>query len=426
MKHITTICLLMLVASTAGAQQLLTWEDAVSEALRNNHGIAVARNSSAIAENSAHIGNAGMLPRLDASAGATYRGDEPATGGETITGTAMTAGLSLGYTLFDGLGNISTFHRLQSSSFLGKLELKNSIENTLLSVSDAYFAVARAKENLVISEELVTISLERLERAEKRFEYGQAVTVDVLSAQVDLRADSVTLLNARLTFDKARRDLNVLLNQDGEAAYEVEERVPVPGEYELNGLLETAQESNTAYRMYLTNLDIAGHDLDIATSAFLPRLNLSASYGYQQNNSDLSMAFDNSLTNYSVGLTLSLNIFQGFQNSISRQNATLRVRSGELLAEEALLTLQASIRNAWQQYVNSNYIYAVEQRSLQAAELNFEKTKEQLALGQVTTTQFREAQLNLINIRSSISSARYDVRYQELMLQRLAGVLVQE
>ena len=68
---------------------------------------------------------------------------------------------------------------------------------------------------------------------------------------VDLRADSVTLLIARLALDKTRRDLSVLLNRNESETFEVDASVPAAGEYELEGLLETAQEQNTTYRIYL-------------------------------------------------------------------------------------------------------------------------------------------------------------------------------
>ena len=47
-------------------------------------------------------------------------------------------------------------------------------------------------------------------------------------------------------------------------------------------------------------------------------------------------------------------------------------------------------------------------------------------LGQLTTTTFREAQLNLINEQKSIASARYDAKILELKLKRFAGKLVTE
>ena len=66
----------------------------------------------------------------------------------------------------------------------------------------------------------------------------------------------------------------------------------------------------------------------------------------------------------------------------------------------------------------------LEEKNLESAELNFKRTQELFNLGQVTTTQFREAQLNLISARNNISSAKYTAKLLEIELMRLSGQLL--
>jgi outer membrane protein TolC len=49
------------------AQNTLTLGMAVKQAMEHNHGILVAQNNSEIAQNNARAGNAGLLPKVDAT-----------------------------------------------------------------------------------------------------------------------------------------------------------------------------------------------------------------------------------------------------------------------------------------------------------------------------------------------------------------------
>ncbi|MGD9900126.1 MAG: TolC family protein, partial [Calditrichaceae bacterium] len=70
--------------SQVDGQELLTIQDAVNIALEKNHGILVSRNNESASRNNIHLGNAGMLPKIDIVASTYYNDNEI----ETLTGTA--------------------------------------------------------------------------------------------------------------------------------------------------------------------------------------------------------------------------------------------------------------------------------------------------------------------------------------------------
>src|SRR4051812_2658469 len=70
-KHkVFPFCILLLVSQGALCQGL-TLENAIDRALSNNFSIRIEKNVSAIRDNDATIGNAGMLPAIDATASYT-------------------------------------------------------------------------------------------------------------------------------------------------------------------------------------------------------------------------------------------------------------------------------------------------------------------------------------------------------------------
>ena len=70
-------------------------------------------------------------------------------------------------------------------------------------------------------------------------------------------------------------------------------------------------------------------------------------------------------------------------------------------------------------YGFANYQYrlnllSIELVNYQTAQLNFDRSKEAIALGQITSLQFREAQLNLIRVLNRINEAKYAAKQSEL------------
>ena len=425
--QILTLLIVVIISQITFAQEMLTLEDAIGIALTENHNVQVARNNAEISENNAHIGGAGLLPRLDIVSSANYTDNEIKTQSGTVNekSTRTSAGIQASYTLFDGLSNIYTYKKLNSLGESGELQARNLIELSIIEVSNVYFMVAEASENLKLVLESLEISRQRLERAQNRSQFGQANTIEVLSAEVDFNTDSVSYINAKLLLNQAKRNLNVLLNRELDSDFRVSFDVEFLENLNLPELQNKAIQNNAAYLLSTKNKQQSEFNLKIAESSYMPKLDFQTFYGYNQTENELGITMNDPKRNFTAGLSLNFNLFNGFQNSVNRQNAQIQLKNEQILQEEALLNLQSDVKNNYQAYQNSLYVLKVQQKNLQPAQLNFNRTKELYELGQVTTTQFREAQLNLIRAKNNILSAKYDAKINEIQLRRLSGSLLE-
>ena len=423
MRYALALCLLLLAAHAASAQEVLTFDQAVAMALEHNSNIQVARNNAAMAKSNVHIGNAGFLPRLDVNGAVIYQDAERGLGPEDPL-TLTSAQAQVRYTLFDGFGNVYRLRKLEVDGELGEIEARSQIENTLFTVAQAYYAAAAADENLRIARERLAVSRERLERTEKRGSFGQARTVDVLAAQVDLNTDSVTVAQAQLRGEEAVRNLNVLLNREAAHMFTMDREVRFVKIPSQKVLQKSAAQYNASYRASMQALQGAKISLKIVDAARWPQLDLAASYGYTQTEKDLSIRLGDPNKTWNLTATLTFNVFNGFQTRIQRQNARISARNQQLREGQARLDLEKEVTNAYEAYRNSRLILDLERQNLKAAETNFLRTQELYDLGQVTGTQFREAQLNLIRAKSSIANAKYTAKLNEAYLLRLTGQLL--
>lgn len=436
---------MILVANSKVAAQdaLLSREEAVDKALENNFGIKVARNRLDIAENNKSILNSGYLPSLSATAGANYNRDDatiefpgqflddgsPRPDLEINQAEAQryNSALRLDYTLFDGLGRYYNYKSLKEQYALSELQARETIENTMLELFSIYFEVARLTENREVLEQGLQISKDRITRSQYAFDYGQNTRLDILNAQVDVTNDSIILLNNRLQLANAKRDLNVVLNEDLNYGFEVDTVIRFLPKLQLDDFVSKALENNVAILQTERNLAINEYDIKVSRSGYLPTVGLSGSYGWNLNQSAASAFFpgtNNETWNLGLGASLSWNIFDGGNTTVRVKNARIAYDNQELLQKQVELEVNRDIQNALAIYENRLEIFHIQEQNVVTNQNNFERSREQFQLGRITSIEFRQAQINLLNAQTNKNLAKYDAKLAELQLLQLTGQLL--
>ena len=437
------LCAMGLATPLAAQDSLLSREQALQLALENNFGIQVAKNQVDIAGNSSSILNSGFLPSLTASAGAVYNRDDstiefpgqllengqprPDTELNKAEAQRYNSGLRVDYILFDGLGRLYNYKSLKAQYALSELQARETIENTMLQLFSVYFEVARLTENEKVLEEALNISRDRITRAEYAFEFGQNTKLDILNAQVDVTNDSINLLNARQQLANTKRDLNVVLSQNLNTTFEVDTIVRFIPRLQLESYISEAETNNVAVLQAERNLAINEYDIKVSRSGYLPTVGLSGTYGWNLNQSAASAFFPGTNTetwNMNLGATLTWNLFDGGGTTVRLKNAKIAYENQELLSKQVALEVERDIQNAVAIYENRLEIYRIQEQNVITNQNNFERSREQFQLGRITSIEFRQAQINLLNAQTNKTLAKYDAKLAELQLLQLTGQLL--
>ena len=415
------------------AQKLVSVSEAIELALENNYGIKIISNNKEIAKNNASILNSGYLPTVSSSSGATFNRDnleaEFANGESTALNGAKSsrynASINLNYTLFDGLGRYYDYKRLKETYKLSELQARETIENTIAQLYVVYYNVAQVTENVAVLKKTLTISKDRITRADYQFEYGQGTMLNVLNAQVDINNDSINLINAKQLLVNTKRDLNVVLGNVISSEFSVDTSVYFKLNIDQNDLANKMKSNNVNLLQLDKNIMINTFIVKANKSGYLPSLGLTGSYGWNKgNNNAASFVAVSTNTGLSGGLSLSWNLFDGGATATRVTNAKIELENRSLEKESMVIDIERNFKNAWDDYQNKLTIFQVQENNIITSTNNFNRTQEKYKLGQATSIEFRQAQLNLINSELNRNQAKYAAKIAELTVLQLSGELL--
>ncbi len=428
------IRILFVLVGFNGIAQELSLEQAITIALQSNHNIQVQKNQIEIAKNNSTIGNANLLPKVDING--NYSVSQSTTDIQFVTDPAPQKGLeseskssglsaNLSYTLFDGLGNIRTYQKLQEQEELAEVQTRLNIESTLMQVINGYFEVLRNQTQLEIFKNTLAISKDRLARLEGSYQYGSGNKIDILNAQVDFNTDSANVLNTQQALENSKFNLNYLLGREIETDFTVVNFALTEDAVNYESVKSKALSNNANILLSQTNLSVSELDKKINQSKYMPIVAGSLKYGYSSSESSPSVVLSNKSLGLTGALTLTWNLFDGNKKRTALQNAKISMDNNELLRQQAVLSIDKELANYYGLYENNKALVNLETQNLEVAKLNLQRSKDLFQQGQITNVEFRQAQLNLLNTESRLNNAIYATKITEYEIKRLAGELIQ-
>lgn len=433
MKKYSIVVGLLCYSAFGFAQELLNPEEAVKIALENNFGIQISKNLESQAQNNASVLNSGYLPTLTTTAGANLSKDtqeatfqdgrnQAVDGAET---KRYNASVNLNYTLFDGLGRMYTYKALKEQYALSSLAVRQTIEQTLLQLYAAYFDVAQLEERVQIFEKTLENSKMRLQRAQKRFEFGSTSRLEVLNAKVDANTDSINLLQQIQSLSNSKRNLNLILARDLEENFSSNPNVRFVSDSVLYVHRSAYASNNVRLLQAERNQEISLLQLKVQKSNLLPQLNLTGAYGYSEGVFPATnfLASSNS-RGVSAGLSLNWNIFSGGRQQVAIRNAKLAKESQELQELQIQQEVDRDLRNAEGNYRNARVTYELQIDNVITAEDNYNRSQKRFELGQITSIELRQAQLNTLTTELSRVQAKFTAKLAELEYLLHCGALL--
>ena len=433
MKKLVILLFTIIVSGILHAQ-VLNLEEAIRIALSNNYGIIIAQQEEQAFKTDVHPGAVGLFPTIDAGGVGSYSysstnqefngGIFPAVEGVEASQNNQSAKVSASYLLFNGGSRIRLYSKLKASGELSELQTKITIESTLLQVVNAYYEVVRVRNQLDFIKSSIDLSRDRLERIKINNEYGNSSKIDVLNAQVDFNSDSSNCVNAELNLRKSKNELNYLLGRKIAFEFDVSGNIELPTIKEVSEYLKNAKQNNTLVLLSNIQLNMAELDKKISSSNFMPILSTNLDYGYTGSASDVGVFKSASSIGYTGSVSLKWNLFDGLKKQKALEKAKINIEVNKNKQQQTLLNIEKEVQNYYDALSQNIKLLSLENQNKGVAKINLERSKDLLNNGSITSLQFRQAQLNLLQIENRINNLNYAIKVYDYQLLRMTNDLV--
>ena len=415
----------------------LSLAEAIDLALARNPDRQISALDAAVAANDATRENAGYLPTLDATAGvagsrsgALFGGG----GGSDSTGagrvdrgsTVLDAGLSAGYTIYDGGRRAATLRRLRAEARRAALLADADAEQLALDVAAAYLDAARQAELAEAAAEAVAVSEDRLRIAQAEVRIGTAAEIEAALALADYNADRAALLQQQVLLAGARATLGGLLALPDPTAFVVTDPLALGPPPDLDALAARAEASNRRVRAFQAAENAAAEVIGEVRSEFAPQVRATAGYGVTL----FDPAFFPPALSPTVGpevrygVTATLPLFDGGSRRRRLENATIRLRQAELDTDAVRSENRGRAARLAALATGYRALVALEAQNESIARQNVRVALAQLRLGFISAVDLRQVQLTLVAVRQRRATAAFQARTAEAELRLLAGDLL--
>ncbi|NLU39100.1 MAG: TolC family protein [Bacteroidales bacterium] len=424
MKHIgLIIAVFVIFLKTGHAQETWTLERCIEHALQQNIDLKIQQNLNEKAAYNRQQSQWELLPSVNGWGSSSFDFRRSTNQNNQITsGTTynMSYGISASMNLFSGF---TAMNSIAASRFneLAVRESSKMAENTLITSVTELFSQVLFQKNLVdIAREQLEISQYEARRIAATIAAGQLEPVAQHEIDASVSGNQLQLKRAESELQLLKLKLAQLIELPENTNFNLESEsfeTAQPATYPSE-ISEVYLKASTHYPSILEReyqLDYYRKALHIAKGNMAPNLSLNGSYGSNFFSTDTlangkqtpaRQQFNNYL-NPSVGLSLSIPIFNGRSRNFQVKRSRIDFENAAFTLESEKKKIRREIEEALLRLENLKLEYESASDHLHFVEKSFETYREKFRLGLISTTDFMTAQNQLAVAKSDQTLAKY-------------------
>jgi len=432
-----TACLLMIFSGIDCQAQNKTWklEECINYALDKNIQVKKSNLTSDQDQLNSSQAKSNRLPSVNASVSENfnwYKGFDSQTGqyGSSNGSNSTNLGINTNISLYNG-DKLNTRIKQAELNFESSKYYSESVKESVgLNILNAYLQVLYSYENVKNAEKQIESTTEQLALAKERLDLGVISSSDYLQIKSELASEKSTLATAQsqLAID------NVTLEQLMELPVDPNFAISSPN---LESLLVEFVQPN-AQEIYnlalgikpeIKNIELTKEstalNVKIAKADYMPSISANAglSTGYSSLNtgSDFNTQLSDKV-NPSVGLTLSIPIFQKKQVKTNVGIANIAVTNAELDVVNTKNQLRKEIEQACVNVVSAKSQYTASLEQNQSSQESYDVTNEKFKVGLLNSVDFLVQKTSLITSESKLLQSKFNLIFSYKVLDFYKGV----
>ena len=426
----TVFAFFFLLLAVCGNSQVLTLQEAIDIALKNNLDIEIARNNFEASGINNHISIAGGLPEVTGSF--TNRESLTTLNQKLNNGTtikrpgnltnALNSGIEGNYLLFNGWRVRTTRQRLEALERQSEVQINLQVQNVVAAVMVKYYDIVRQDSYINTIQQSIAVTQQRKKLVDARQSVGLANNADTYQAQLDLTASQQELLSQDLILTQAKADLMNLLMQRPDSIFIVKDTIIADRDVTIdqvkNNLLNNPEFRSADQQILINELIVK----EIGAQRY-PSVGVLGGFNYNRNQSTAGFTLLNQNAGPFVGLTVQVPIFNGGIAKRQQRIAQIDVKNATLTRDRLENDLETFAFKAFLAYQNTLQRLQVEQENSKIAADLLDLVQQRFLLGVGTIVDVREAQRSFVEAGFRLVNLAYAAKVSEIELKRLASQL---
>ena len=363
------------------------------------------------------VAQANFLPSLDGKIGVTQSQTNAANSANT---TQRSLSLTLSWLLYDFGARTATLENARQLLNAAASTLDATVQTVFLSAFQSYYNAQAARAAVTAARESETASRESLTAAEVRYTVGTGTPADRLQAQTAWSQATLNRIKAEGTLRNAFGTLANVMGLDASQPLTLDnipEREPEASfERDVDALIDEAKQRRPDLKAAEAQVKASQANVDYTRASGLPTLSLGTGPGWQKNDSI-------STHSNSIGLTLSVPIFSGFDTTYKIRSAQARADAANAQRDDIRLQVALDVWTAYQNLTTAGQTIRTTVDLLASAEQS-----ERVALGRYKAGVGNI--LDVLNAQSALATARLqriqallDWNVSRAMLAKAVGTL---
>jgi outer membrane protein len=407
-----------------------------------------------------------MLPTLNGFASHTYNNGRTV---DQFTNTfANSTVLSENFfirsnvTLFSGLQNVNSIQQNKYYVEANRFQVQQTQYDIGMNVASAYLSVLYAKEQFDVAQQQADLTQAQVDRMQKLVDAGAQAKGSLLDLQAQLATEEVSVVSAQNTLSMSYLNLTQLMNLDSTKGFQiVKPDLKIPENTLMNTSPEQIYQSavTTLPGVKKAEMDYKGADkgVSIAYGGMSPQVTLQGSLGTGYSGAAKTLnsstiggydtigittagdyvlypQFDNTYTttpfsnqfnnnvNKSVGIQVTIPIFNHFQTSTAISKAKIQREQAQLSVD---LSQQQLFKNIQQAYADAQAAflkYNASQKAVDASQESFKYVEQKFNLGALNSIDYNNAKNKLAKAQSDLIQAKYDYIFRMKVLDYYQGI----
>jgi len=462
-----TILFLFTIAFNAQSQKVWTLEQCIDYALIHNLDIKQNELQLNIQENNLLRSKAVMLPTLNAN------GNDIANWGKTVDRytnqfadsrtISMNLYLQSSVTLFSGFKLLNTVKKNKLQLMSQKYDLDYQKDMKSMEITTSFLQILYDKENYKNKQEQVKLTQMQLDRTQKLVDAGSIAKGDLYNIKSQLASEQSMEVDAENNLNLSLLKLKQLMYLPGDSSIDLYAPV-IELTDDFYNLLDPykvydyAIQNRPEIKSAEVKVESSRKDLSIAKGGISPVISLSAGLGsgYSGANSildgsptftgftpsgDFTTAGDTVITptfdyatkpkamsdqlidnkNYSIGIYVSIPLFNGLQNHTNINQSKIAMQQAELQLEQTKWNMRQTIEKA---YADARSAYKkYEAASIQVEALNeaFTYATSRYEAKMLAAFEYNDAKIKLDMAKSDLLNAKFNYVFRVKVLDFYYG-----